>query len=178
MPFTPFHMGPGLAIKAVAPRRFSVLMFGLAQVAIDLEPGLGLILGWDRLHGWTHTYLGAAVIALAVLAAGRPVALWILRRWNAGLRGQGAAWLADPDELGWAAAATGAFVGTFSHVALDSLMHADMRPLAPWSGANPWLAAISLSTLHMACLALGAVGLLLWLLRKAAARANVDKLRL
>ena len=55
MPFTPFPMGAGLAVKAVAERHFSVLMFGWAQVAMDLEPGAGLLLGWERLHGWSHT---------------------------------------------------------------------------------------------------------------------------
>src|SRR5688572_29071880 len=121
-------MGPAMAIKALAPRRFSLLMFGLSQVAIDIEPGLGLLLGWEILHGWTHTYAGAVAIALGVLLVGRPLALWILRRWNAELRTHGLEWLADPDSLGWLPAAAGAFIGTLSHVALDSLMHADMRP--------------------------------------------------
>ena len=165
MPFTPFHMGPGLAIKAVAPKRFSVLMFGLAQVAIDIEPGLGLILGWDRLHGWTHTYAGALAIALLVLPL-KPVAGWILRRWNAELRHHGLQRLASGDGIGWGAAAAGAFVGTLSHVALDSFMHADMTPFAPWSAANALLAAISLSTLHAACVVLGIVGVLLWTIRR------------
>jgi hypothetical protein len=38
MPFTPLHMGPGLAIKALAGHRFSILTFGIAQVAMDVEP--------------------------------------------------------------------------------------------------------------------------------------------
>ncbi len=32
MPFTPFHMGPGTAIKAVTGRHFSLTIFGFAQV--------------------------------------------------------------------------------------------------------------------------------------------------
>ncbi|MCB1770876.1 MAG: hypothetical protein KDJ31_14465 [Candidatus Competibacteraceae bacterium] len=42
MPFTPLHRGPGLAIKALAGRRFSLLTFGIAQVAMDIEPLIGL----------------------------------------------------------------------------------------------------------------------------------------
>jgi hypothetical protein len=31
-------MGPGLALKAAGGRRFSLLIFGFAQVLIDVEP--------------------------------------------------------------------------------------------------------------------------------------------
>jgi membrane-bound metal-dependent hydrolase YbcI (DUF457 family) len=55
----------------------------------------------------------------------------------------------------------GAYVGTFSHVALDAVMHADMAPFWPMLDGNPWLSAVSIETLHLACFALGALGLLL-----------------
>ncbi len=62
MPFTPFHMGPGLLVKAVAGRHFSILTFGIAQVAMDIEPLMGLMRGATVLHGPTHTYPAACVI--------------------------------------------------------------------------------------------------------------------
>ena len=43
VPFTPFHMGPALALKAVSGQYFSVLVFGIAQVAMDIEPLVGMI---------------------------------------------------------------------------------------------------------------------------------------
>jgi len=54
-------------------------------------------------------------------------------------------------------------VGTYSHVALDSLMHADMRPLAPWSNSNGLLQLVSLGALHLACVLSGLAGVLLML---------------
>ena len=51
MPFTPFHMGAGLALKAMAGRHFSVLTFGMAQAAMDLEPLVGMLRGAAVLHG-------------------------------------------------------------------------------------------------------------------------------
>jgi hypothetical protein len=45
MPFTPFHMGPGLAVKAVFGRYFSLMVFGFSQVAIDIEPLVRIIRG-------------------------------------------------------------------------------------------------------------------------------------
>jgi hypothetical protein len=164
MPFTPLHMGPALALKAVMRRRFSVLSFGIAQVAIDVEPGLGLLYGWERLHGWTHTYVGAVVIASLVTVLSAPLCSWILRRWNRELRDHRLGWLADPDDLAPGAVAAGAFIGTLSHVALDSLMHPDMRPLAPFSPHNSLLDAIPLAALEIGCIAAAALGIAAWLL--------------
>lgn len=67
MPFTPFHMGAGLALKAVAGRHFSVLTFGIAQVAMDIEPLVGMLRGAAVLHGPTHTYLGASTAVASAM---------------------------------------------------------------------------------------------------------------
>ncbi len=170
MPFTPFHMGPALALKSVTGDRFSILMFGLAQVVIDIEPLIGHLRRTD-VHGWTHTYLGATVIGGVVLLLGRPIALAILNRWNGELRRLRLDWLTSPGEIAWLPAALGAFVGTYSHVVLDSVMHDDMRPLEPFSSANGLLSLVSLPALYLGCVVAGAAGILLWVgrhgLRKA-----------
>ena len=62
MPFTPIHLGPGLAFKALGGRHFSFMVFGGAQVLMDLEPLIGILQDRDVLHGVTHTWLGALVI--------------------------------------------------------------------------------------------------------------------
>ena len=161
MPFTPFHMGPGMALKSVAGNRFSLVTFGVAQVAIDIEPGIGLLRGSDVLHGWTHTYLGAAAIGAVVLLC-RPLCNRILHLWNAELLHHRLNGLVSPEPIGWVPAAAGAFVGTFSHVALDSLMHFDIRPFAPFSDANALLGLVSVQALHLSCVAAGVAGLMLW----------------
>ena len=43
MPFTPIHLGPGLAFKAIGGRHFSLMVFGGAQVLMDLEPLIGIL---------------------------------------------------------------------------------------------------------------------------------------
>ena len=172
MPFTPFHMGPALALKSITGRHFSILMFGLAQVAMDIEPGVGMLRDADVLHGWSHTYLGATVIAALVLALGRPLCFLILRRCNEELLHHRLGRLAEPDTFGWRPAAAGAFIGTYSHVALDSIMHADMQPLAPFSSANHLLSVISIDALHIACVVAGIVGVGIWLLAGTLTRKN------
>ena len=163
MPFTPFHMGPALALKAVSGRYFSVLVFGIAQIAMDIEPLIGMIRNAGVLHGWSHTYIGATVIGILVTFAAPPLCRLILVRWNNELERHGVGWLGSSSTLGRVPTATGAFVGTYSHVVLDSIMHADMTPLSPWSKSNELLGLISIGELHAVCVAAGAFGVAAWL---------------
>lgn len=165
MPFTPFHLGPGLALKAVAGERFSLLAFGVAQVAMDLEPLVGILSGADVLHGTSHTYVAAIPIGFVAAAITPILCRPLLRAWNQFLRNYRLARLAGADTFAKPALLFGALAGTLSHVALDSLMHHDIRPLAPFSTANDLLGAVSLDTLHLACVAAGVAGLVLWALR-------------
>jgi membrane-bound metal-dependent hydrolase YbcI (DUF457 family) len=50
-------------------------------------------------------------------------------------------------------------LGSYSHIVLDSVMHRDMAPLAPFSSANALLGVITLGQLHLVCLALGVLGI-------------------
>lgn len=169
-------MGPALAIKAVAGRHFSVLVFGIAQVAMDIEPLVGMIRGAEVLHGWSHSYVGATAIGLLVMLLAPPICLPILRRWNHELRHHGAAWLSSPERIGLRESATGAFVGTYSHVVLDSIMHSDITPFAPWSSANGLQSLMSINALHTACIVTGLAGIAGWFIlalwRKRKQRQN------
>ena len=162
MPFTPFHMGPGLAVKALGGRHFSVLVFGVAQVVIDIEPLIGMLRGSDVLHGWTHTYGGAALLGLLVMFIAPPICRPILHAWNQLLGREKLAWLASPEPLTRTAAASGAFIGTFSHVLLDSMMHADLQPYAPWLAGNGLLEVVSIATLHVFCVVTAVAGVAAW----------------
>ena len=162
MPFTPIHLGPGLAFKALGGRHFSFMVFGVAQVLMDLEPLIGILQNRDVLHGVTHTWLGALVIGSVAAVIGKPISTMVLR------------WRKIPHPpLTWLAAMTGAYVGTFSHVLLDAIMHADMAPAWPLLRGNPMLDLINIDRLHLACLAAGVVGLPMALMRaKAQARPS------
>ena len=45
VPFTPFHMGSGIAIKAVLQGSFSLLVFGWTQIVMDIQPLIVLLSG-------------------------------------------------------------------------------------------------------------------------------------
>ena len=147
MPFTPFHLGPGAAFKAIGGRRFSFMVFGGSQVLMDIEPLIGILTHQQILHGPTHTVLGAFLIGTLAGVIGKPISAAVLR------------WLSVPHyPVTWAASFLGAYIGTFSHILLDAFMHSDMSPLWPVAGGNPLLGQISLGHLHVACMVAGLLG--------------------
>ena len=157
MPFTPLHMGPGLAFKAIGGRHFSLMVFGFSQVMIDLEPLIRMIIGDSVLHGVTHTYFGATAIGLASVLIGKPFCQWLLDRVRPDPSLGMLVWLRGSGRITWTAATVGAFFGTYSHVALDSVMHADMQPLAPFSNDNALLHIVAIDALHAGCIAAGVI---------------------
>ena len=56
-------MGPGMLVKAAVPRSFSIIVFGLTQIVIDLEVLQHMARNEYPFHTFWHTYLGATVIA-------------------------------------------------------------------------------------------------------------------
>jgi len=145
-------MGPGIAIKAALQRRFSLMVFGWSQIAIDLQPLLVMLTGRGELHGLSHTLLGATLIALVCGLTGKHLG-------ELGLR-----ILREPRHLpiSWRVSFVSAFIGTYSHIAIDSIMHVDILPLFPLSGASPLHAMISIDTLHVLCVATALAGGVVW----------------
>jgi len=154
MPFTPFHLGPGALFKALGWRHFSFMVFGGAQLLMDIEPLVGILRGSAVLHGYTHTLLGALVIGTIAGLIGRPVSLFFLRLHSV-----------PHHPFTWTASFAGAYVGTFSHIGLDALMHADMNPWWPFVPGNPMLGSVALGWLHLGCLIAGVLGCILIAIR-------------
>jgi len=152
VPITPFHFGPGAALHAMAPRQISFLSFCAANVFIDFESLYNLINARHPVHAFLHTYVGATVVVIAV------VLLFVIVRCFANQF-----WL--PSFLRWrelslVQVSLGSALGAYTHVVLDSVMHPDIQPLAPFTTTNSLLGIVSLSTLHLFCVALGGLGLL------------------
>lgn len=147
MPFTPFHLGPGALFKAIGGQRFSFLIFGGSQVLMDIEPLVRMIRGDSVIHGMSHTVAGAFAVATVSTAIGRPVGNAVLRHSGIG-----------DHPIGWIVALASAFVGTYSHIGLDAVMHGDMNPVWPIASGNSLLSFISVETLHVLCAASGLLG--------------------
>ena len=95
-------------------------------------------------------FLGATFVAAAT------VGLFCALRWLS-LRAS----LPNPfqwQQLGLGAVASGALLGTYSHVILDGLVHSDVKPFSPWSESNPLLHLMSGVKVQWLCVALAVVG--------------------
>ena len=155
MPVTPFHFGPGVLFHAVAPRKISFIAFVAANCITDIESVYNVLRGNFPVHRFLHTFVGAALVAAMTVAL-----FMAMRRLARNIRLPN--WF-EWQQLTLPAVIVGALLGSYSHIVLDGIMHADMRPFAPWSDDNPFLHFVSLGTLHLACIALGIAGALLWL---------------
>jgi hypothetical protein len=158
MPFTPFHFGLGAALKGAARGRFSFLVFCFAQVVMDTEVLVYMARGGNQLHGFFHTYLGALAVGFISVILGWPLCRRFLRWWSAEPHVPLKQYYAASSDISIGAAFTGAFVGSFSHVLLDSFMHGDMRPQWPFSEENQLFGAVSAGLLHLICFLLGIFG--------------------
>lgn len=170
MPFTPLHMGPGMAVKAVTPQHFSIIVFGLTQLAIDFEVLGYLMRGEYPLHRFWHTYPGATLVAVGLAMIGKPVSQWIKRTWNRIAPPCGHLDLTVTVPTTWTASFSGAFTGAYSHILLDSLYHADMMPLLPFSETNHLLGYVRPQTVEFWCIAAGIIGLTGFFARQARCR--------
>jgi hypothetical protein len=160
MPFTPFHLGPGALFKAIGGRRFSFMIFGGSQVLMDIEPLVRMIRGDSVVHGPSHTLLGALVIGVVSGIAGRPITKMALRLGRV-----------DASMLTWNVAFLSAFIGTYSHIALDAVMHPDMNPLWPISAGNRMLGLISVGWLHVLCVSSALAAFVIMLIRDNRSRS-------
>jgi hypothetical protein len=158
MPATPFHLGPGLLIKAAAPRQFSMAAYSLTQVVIDIESGYYAMHNEYPVHREMHTF---AIGGLIGLLCGL-----LLSRF-------GAWWARPRDVVGEAVVAeyrlssavlSGVFGGIF-HSVLDGVMYSDIHPFRPFSQSNPLYGVASVRMLYLFCIVTGLVGaalLLAW----------------
>ena len=167
MPFTPIHMGPGVLIKAELQSGFSLIVFSWAQIVMDVQPLWVMLTGEGQLHGFSHTLIGASLLAVFSLLSGKYLA-------EIGLRIFGIAKPDSPIVISWPVAAGSAFIGTSSHVWLDAIMHSDVAPLYPMSTRNGWLGVISIAQLHLLCLISGLVGAAIFFAVQWAVKARKD----
>lgn len=159
MPFTPLHMGPALTAKAVSPGSVSLIVYGTAQIMMDLQPLAALTVAPGmRLHGESHTFVGALVLGLLATAIGKYVGEWILNAFRRKI--------SERVEIGWGKALGWGVGGAFLHVLMDGLIYADMQPFWPFLSfkeANPMLRfGVSGTAMTVFCVYTGLAGLLVY----------------
>jgi len=152
MPFTPFHMGPGILFKSMIRQKFSLLIFGWTQIVIDLQPLIVMINGEGHVHGFSHTYIGAIIVAFFAGITGKYLFEFFRKQFDLKFLAQ----------MTFTLSLSSALIGTISHVFLDSIMHSDVEPFFPFSRENIFYHLISVTDLHNFCLLSGIVGSLIY----------------
>ena len=144
-------MGPGMLIKSLLHGSFSLMIFGWSQILMDLQPLFAMITNEGKLHGFSHTFLGASLIAIIAVLTGKHLSEF-------GLRITGYSNSNKPIKIFWFVAFLSAFIGTYSHVVLDAIMHSDVEPYYPFSMTNNFLSILSVQLLHEFCIYSGLIG--------------------
>ena len=159
MPITPVHMGPALAAKAVAPRYFS--FHGLRHHAGSDRPRGGLLsaCGLSPVPPLA-AHLSSGQQWLRCLRSSSAGRCWNARSelWNRLVRADRESFLWIEPRVPLVAAVSGALIGGYSHVLLDSFLYSDMHPISPMSDGNPVLNVLSTLEVYALCLALGLLG--------------------
>ncbi len=167
MPFTPFHIAAGASVKAIAPRHFSWSVFTLTNILIDCEPLYYHFTEGMLSHKFFHSIIGASIVAAVCATLGKPLCEYGLKLWNNSLAPEDKRWLGSGIKISHLSAWTGAVIGAYSHLILDSIMHLDIKPLAPFTDENQLLEIMEIFELYILCLLLFGLGVIIYLLKKS-----------
>jgi membrane-bound metal-dependent hydrolase YbcI (DUF457 family) len=130
MPFTPYHLGPGLFIGLLFLAFIDFPTFLVASVIVDVEPFLVLAFNLNYpLHGFFHSFLGGTLVAV-------PLALVMYR-----IRDKFSPLLSFfklEQKISFKRVLAAALFGIYIHILLDSRGYTDIQPFYP-SAYNPLL---------------------------------------
>jgi len=130
MPFTPFHLGPGLLFGLLLLRYIDFPTFIIANVIVDIEPFMVLALNLDYpLHGFFHTFIGGTIAAF-LLTAGMRELRESLNPLTKILKVE--------QEHSTRSILLASLFGVYLHIVLDSLLYVDIKPFYPFD-FNPFL---------------------------------------
>jgi len=125
MPFTPFHLGPGLGLGLPLRKHIHAPTFILASIIIDVEPFLVISLKPEYpLHGHLHTFLAALIVGLILGCV-----MYLLEEDLRALYRK--LLLEGEKDLDLRRFIIAGILGIELHVLLDSPLYEDIKPLYP-----------------------------------------------
>jgi membrane-bound metal-dependent hydrolase YbcI (DUF457 family) len=156
MPFTPFHLGPGLGLGLPLRKYLHAPTFLLASVIVDVEPFLVLFLGLRYpLHGYVHTFLVAIPLGLVL-----GYIMFLLQRF---LQPFHRIFLLETgNSLSLKSFVVAGGLGTGLHILLDTPLYADMTPFYPIT-SNPFYNPSLTPEIYSLCIWMGAFGVICYL---------------
>jgi len=157
LPFTPFHLGPGLFLGLLFRKRINIIIFIIANVIIDLEPFIMVIL--LRLnypvHGYIHTFLAAVIVGLSL-----GYMLYLVKKPLRSIHEFFFNNIEYSDNV--RACLLAGASGTVIHVLLDSPLYPDIKPFYPIA-INPLYNPSLTMPIYMTCIICGGIGLIYYI---------------
>ena len=166
MPFTPFHLMAGSSVKSFFPQYFSFSIFTLTNIIIDSEVLFYIYTTGIPAHKFFHTFLGASLIAIFVALFCGSLCEIGLKLWNIVLYTKKFSWFKTEVKITKVSAWTGAFVGAYSQLVLDSIMHKDIKPFFPINDYNQLHNVMSVNNLHYFCIGLLYLAFVIFILKR------------
>ena len=153
MPFTPFHLGPALALGLPLRKYIHAPTFILANVIVDVEPFLVFFLGLRYpLHGYLHTFFLAFFLGLLL-----GYTMLLFERFLHPLYGMFL--LESANNLNLKSFMLAGVLGTMLHILLDSPLYGDIHPFYPLTMNPLYNPTLSLEV-YSACVWMGVLGII------------------
>ena len=152
MPFTPFHLGPALAIGLPLRRYLHTPTFILGYVIIDIEGIMVLVFGLNYpLHSYCHTFVSAVIVGsllgFIMFKLEKPIQP-LYRKLQ----------LETGSALKLKSFLSAVVLGAVLHVLFTTVLYGEMMTFFPLT-ANPLLdVPISSSGVYLLCIGLGVLG--------------------
>ncbi|ODS37555.1 MAG: hypothetical protein A7315_13320 [Candidatus Altiarchaeales archaeon WOR_SM1_79] len=143
MPFTPFHLGPGLALGMLLRNWINIPAILLASVIVDARAIYCVFIGHCPLHGFFHTFAGAAILGLLVIAL-----IWSFRMQLSKI----SKILKIEQDYSLQSITAGAFIGVWLHILLDAFLYPEIHPFWPIEGNTLLLGVLSNSAVYGLCI--------------------------
>lgn len=153
MPFTPYHLGPGLCLGLPLRRVIHAPTFILANILPDIEPLLVLVFNLKYpLHGYLHSLL-AAILMGGIFG----YAMYVIEEFMQPL--YKLLLLETSETLGsWSFTVAGS-LGALLHVLLDTPLYSDIKPFYPLM-VNPLYNPLLTSCIYTTCSLMLIIGLI------------------
>ena len=156
IPFTPLHLGPALLFGLPLRRYLHAPTFIVANVIVDIEPFLVLLLALPYpLHGYLHTFLSASLLGIGLG--------YLMFMLEAPLHPYYKMLLLEGDKRpGLRSFMAAGVSGTMLHVLLDAPLYSDIRPFYPITTNPLYNPSISL-LINGFCIFAGIVGIIIYI---------------
>lgn len=156
MPFTLFHLGPGLGLGLPLRKYLHAPTFILANIIVDIEPFLVIFYGLRYpSHGYLHTFLLAIPMGLAF-----GYVMFLLERFLHPL--YKIFLLETAKSLKLKSFVVAGMLGTGLHVILDTPLYSDIKPFYPIT-VNPICSLATTLEIYSLCVWIGSFGIIYYI---------------